>query len=305
MKLIFLPHNKITPNKNPRKNFEGIEELRENIKAIGITTPLIVDLNHHLIDGERRWRASEGVLKELPCVEVDRKDWDKEDERLKIQISIDSMHKYWNAIERAEAWKRYLDLGHTQRELGRLLGHKEKNTSTRLIKLLGATAPTLEKLRKDDTNYRWHQDVEVIGTKLPDKQRAVIHQRIFDGAYESIIDLNESLKLAVDNPHLVEKIAKATTPHERQMIEFGETPSQERVQRRFEKRGFTEADKEKKIVGALISSLNQINMARMIWERTDAIDLLKKHLEKKDMKKVIESIETITKVWKKTLTELK
>ncbi|MEK6881030.1 MAG: ParB N-terminal domain-containing protein [Nanoarchaeota archaeon] len=304
MKLQFISHNKIRPNENPRKTFKGIDELRENIKAIGITTPLIVDPEYHLLDGERRWRASKGVLKELPCVIIDNKDWQKADKRLEIQISIDAMSEEWNVIDRAEAWKRYLDLGHTAIELSKILGHKNSSTVLDTLSLLNTPRRVFDKLRQDPTNWTWHRDVETQGGKLPDKQRAIIHQRIFDGAYNSQDDLNESLKLAVDNPGLVEKLVKATTPLERKMVEFGEQYKQERVNRQYENRGLTQEQKEQKIVFALLSSLNQINMARLLWERTDAIDLLKKHLKKEDFPKIIKQIQTIIKAWNKTLEEL-
>lgn len=310
MKLLILKRTEIKLNKNPRKNFEGLDELKENIRQIGITTPLIVDLNHRLIDGERRWRASEGILKELPCVEVDKKDWEKPDKRLEIQISIDGMSKHWNAIERAEAWKSYLDLGHSQTELAKLLGQKSDSTIRGLISLReNASRGVLEKLAKDDTNWTWHRDVEVRGGKLSPKQRAIIHQRIFDGAYESQDDLGESLKLAVDNPGLVERIVKATSPIDRQMIEFGATARPERAEQRFVPKKQTTEEKqwdyEERIVSGLISAVNEINIARILWARTDAVELVKKHLNKKQLNQVIESVETIVKVWTKTLKELK
>ena len=309
MKLITLKHSEIKPNKNPRKNFTGIEELRENIKRVGITTPLIVDLKHRLINGERRWRATKGLLKELPCIEVDRKDWDRPDVRLEIQISIDAMTNRWNIVDKAKAWKDYLDMGHTYAELIKLNGHKSESTSREVVGLLNSGAKILNNLEKDDTNWSWHSDIERIGKKLPERQRTIIHQRIFAGAYENRDDLRESLKLAVDNPQLVEKIVKATSPLDRQMIEFGATTKPERVERKFVPKAKTkeeeQIDYEKRLVMGLVSALNSINTARILWARTDAVELVKKHLSKKQFGQVIESVATIVKVWTKTLRDLK
>ncbi len=192
-------------------------------------------------------------------------------------------------------------------DLANLLGVHETHVFS-MLKLTELPTSTKVKLREDDTNYRWHQNVETMGRKLPDKQRAIIHQRIFDGAYESILDLNESLKLAVDNPELVEKIVKATSPIDRQMIEFGATTKPERAERKFMPKATPEEkelDYEKRVARGLVSALNQVNMGRILWERTDAIDLLKKHLTKKQMNQVIDSVETVVRVWSKTLRELK
>ena len=64
-------------------------------------------------------------------------------------------------------------------------------------------------------------------------------------------------------------------------------------------------DIEKRVVQGLIAALNEINMARVMWNRTDAIELLNKHLDKPTKKKIVTSIETIIKAWSKTLKELK
>src|SRR5947209_5501188 len=56
---------------NPRKTFSGIEELAQNVQALGVLTPLLVRPRkgggYELADGERRYRAAKAAgLAELP-----------------------------------------------------------------------------------------------------------------------------------------------------------------------------------------------------------------------------------------------
>ena len=76
---VLLPYSAIRPNPNqPRTRFDetGLEELRESIREHGIQQPLTVRFApsrydgtpYTLVAGERRWRAAEGVLEQLPCL---------------------------------------------------------------------------------------------------------------------------------------------------------------------------------------------------------------------------------------------
>lgn len=58
---------------NPRKNFDGEDELVENIRDRGVYSPLLVRPSEpkgfEIVDGERRWRAGRRVkLAQLPCI---------------------------------------------------------------------------------------------------------------------------------------------------------------------------------------------------------------------------------------------
>lgn len=69
--------NEIEVRYNPRKNFEGIDELANNIRELGLLQPLIVASNgngkYTLLDGQRRlqalqklnWQEAEAILRDL------------------------------------------------------------------------------------------------------------------------------------------------------------------------------------------------------------------------------------------------
>lgn len=75
-----IPWARIRPNPlQPRRHFprEELDELRASIRRDGLLQPILVrpgpmhegePLFYYLIAGERRWRASEGVLDMMPCV---------------------------------------------------------------------------------------------------------------------------------------------------------------------------------------------------------------------------------------------
>ena len=76
---VLLPRDSIYPNPNqPREYFneEEIANLRESIREHGVLQPLVVRYEPSRYDGtpyiltagERRFRASEGVLEALPCI---------------------------------------------------------------------------------------------------------------------------------------------------------------------------------------------------------------------------------------------
>jgi len=73
-----IPRDRIRPGRNVRTVEDGpaLEELRESIREHGLLHAITVrpaDDGFEVVAGERRYRASEGVLEELPCrvVEVD------------------------------------------------------------------------------------------------------------------------------------------------------------------------------------------------------------------------------------------
>lgn len=80
--ITYLGHGDIYPDPfNPREVFAEaeLEELRGSIAEHGIISPIAVRLlpdnysgaRYRIIYGERRWRASEGTLENLPCIIYD------------------------------------------------------------------------------------------------------------------------------------------------------------------------------------------------------------------------------------------
>ena len=71
---------------------------------------------------------------------------------------------------------------------------------------------------------------------------------------------------------------------------WGGEPTEKELQKRFKQQ---------------IAALNTINSSRMIWSMTDAIEVITRIGTKEQKEDVIKSIETIIRVWTKTLKELK
>ena len=80
-RVLFLPVEQIMPNPNqPRSRFapEGMAELADSIRAVGILQPLSVrrmDGRYELVSGERRLRAAKlAGLRDVPCILVQATD---------------------------------------------------------------------------------------------------------------------------------------------------------------------------------------------------------------------------------------
>jgi len=296
---------KLKPDKNqPRKTF-NLDDLIPSIQERGIMTPLIIAPNNLILDGERRWRAANKIreIKEVPCVVVDAKDWNKADKRLETQLLINEMREDYNVIERAEAYQRYIDAGHSERELARLLG-KGHYTIQQALSLLAMAMATREKLRKDDTNWSFHADIEgVSGEKIPQKQKERIHQRVFEGAFANQDELRETLQFAKEHPVESERIIEAKDSTERGLVMVGAERS---VPTEYKpKKKMSQEDVEKMRFTAMVQALNSINSNRTLWAMSDAISVVKKLATREQKETIIRSIETIIRGWTKTLNELK
>ncbi len=132
---------KVEPNRNqPRKTFDedGLLELADNIKQIGIVNPLIVvDRGDHyeIVGGERRWRAAKKIgLKEVPVIIKDLSE-----EELAVYAIIDNVQREdVNPIEGAMAFKRLIDeFGYTQDNIASKISKSRVyvTNSLRLLKL--------------------------------------------------------------------------------------------------------------------------------------------------------------------------
>lgn len=309
MKLEFIDKNKIKPDKNqPRKSFQ-LDELIESIKDKGILTPLITTPDHpsQILDGERRWRAAMKIdkIKKLPCIVMPKEDYDKPDKRLEAQLIIDEMREDYNVIDRAEAYQRYIDAGHSERELARLLRHKDHKSVSRVLSLLGTRAPIQNKLKQDDTNWTFHAEVETgLNGSVPEKQKHRIHQRVIEGAFKTRDELRDTLQFAREHPVKIEKLAEAKDTLDRELIMM-DTERTPKAEYKPKKKERTQEDVDKMRFTEMIQALNAINGARTLWAMTDSVELIKRLATKEQIESIIKSIETIVKVWTKTLKELK
>ena len=305
MEAKLLKRTQLKPDENqPRKSFD-LDSLIESIKERGVITPLIITEDSVILDGERRWRASEGIQDELPCVIVDRKDYDQPDKRLELQLIIDEMREDYNAIDRAEAYQRYIDAGHSQKELATLLKVKEP-AITGLLKLLKLTRVNLDKLREDDTNWSFHSDIEgTLNGSVPPAQKDRIHKRVIDGAFNNRDELRETLTFAKEHPVHLEEIAEAKDASERTLVMLNAEPIVKDKYKQKKRVEMSQPEIDKERLTQMMQALNSINSCRILWSMTDAIDFVKKTATKEQKEAIVKSVDMIVEVWNKTSKALK
>jgi ParB family chromosome partitioning protein len=126
----------------PRRHFDEteLENLAESIREKGILQPIIVRADptrpngYEIVAGERRWRASQRAqLHEVPIIVKDLDDG----EVLEIALIENIQRADLNAVEEAQGYVQLMErFGHTQDELGKLLG-KSRSHVANTIRLLG------------------------------------------------------------------------------------------------------------------------------------------------------------------------
>jgi len=129
----------IRPNpKQPRHEFdaEGLAELTDSIRENGVLQPLLVRAaagHFQIVAGERRWRASRAAgLTTVPAIVRDIED----EKMLELALVENIQRRDLNPIERAEAYRAYIEeLGLTQEEASKRLG-KERSTISNTMRLL-------------------------------------------------------------------------------------------------------------------------------------------------------------------------
>jgi len=129
----------IRPNpRQPRREFdpEGLKELAESIRENGVLQPLLVRSSgghFEIVAGERRWRASRAAgLTTVPAIVREVADG----KMLELALVENIQRRDLNPIERAEAYRAYIEeLGLTQEEAARRLG-KERSTIANVMRLL-------------------------------------------------------------------------------------------------------------------------------------------------------------------------
>jgi len=306
MEAKLLKRTQLKPDENqPRKSFD-LDSLIESIKERGVITPLIITEDSVILDGERRWRASEGIQDELPCVIVDRKEYDQPDKRLELQLIIDEMREDYNVIDKAEAYKRYVDAGHSKEELARLLKHKSPTAVKNILSLLNTMLSVQQKLKQDDTNYRYHTEIETkLTSSIPKQQKERIHQRAMEGAFDNFIQLQETLEFAKSHPVHLEEIAEAKDASARTLVMLNAEPIVKDKYKQKKRVEMSQPEIDKERLTQMMQALNSINSCRILWSMTDAIDFVKKTATKEQKEAIVKSVDMIVEVWNKTSKALK
>lgn len=73
MNIIVKKIEEITPyDKNPRKNDNAVEYVKQSIEQFGFKVPIVLDKNNVIVAGHTRYKASvELGIKEVPCIVAD------------------------------------------------------------------------------------------------------------------------------------------------------------------------------------------------------------------------------------------
>ena len=131
-----IPLNAINPDPTqPRKKFdeEGLEELANSIRRNGLLQPITVKSNRHgeytIIAGERRYRAHQILDTEtIECIVYNGSN------AKELQLIENINRKDLNPMEVVNAYRAYLDDGHSIEELAEAVG-KPKNIISWLLNL--------------------------------------------------------------------------------------------------------------------------------------------------------------------------
>lgn len=162
---------KIDPNPGqPREYFAGIEELAESIKVEGPLEPIMVRPvgdRYQIVHGERRYRAARlAGMSELPAIVRDMDDATM----FRLSLIENVQRSNLTPMEEARSFKRLADGGHTQTEIGRIVGKGQSYVSHKL-RLLKAPPPLvypLEVGKLTENHFRQVMRLKnIVGIDLP------------------------------------------------------------------------------------------------------------------------------------------
>jgi ParB family chromosome partitioning protein len=131
-----IPLDQLRPNPSqPRRVFDGLEELVASIQRVGVLEPLLVrrsNTGYEIISGERRFRASRAAeLQEVPCIVMDIDD----QAALEIALIENLQRQDLSPFEEAEGFQALLDqYGFTHDEVAERVS-KSRTSVTESLRL--------------------------------------------------------------------------------------------------------------------------------------------------------------------------
>lgn len=216
IKEIFL--DEIIPNRfQPRLNFDqkSLTELADSIKQHGIIQPLVLRKlgeKYEIIAGERRYKASQLIgLVKVPAIVVDL------DDNKSAEVAIvENLHrKDMTSFEEATAYKKLLERGITQEQLGARLGKSQsyianklrllslgENVRTALIeeKISERHGRSLLVIKDEDEQNKMLN--EIISKRLTVKETDELIKKMYSNESEEtneIIEENNDIKIKSDD----------------------------------------------------------------------------------------------------------
>lgn len=137
--------NDIIPDPDqPRKSFdeEALDRLKKSIQDKGIESPIAVRENGKkfiIIDGERRWRASQGILNTIPCIVIEP------DNVLEMQLRTDCLKEGLSVDELDRAIYRYYEHLETSFRVSKNTPKDQDNRLSHVSQKIGKSVPRVRK----------------------------------------------------------------------------------------------------------------------------------------------------------------
>lgn len=195
----------IKPNPyQPRKIFDAkaINELRDSIKIHGVLRPIILrntDKGYEIVVGERRYRAKEAKLKEIPAVVRDL----TEEEMMELSVIENLQREDLSPLEEAESYQFLMKkLSLTQAKLAERVG-KSRPYIANFVRLL--TLPEeVQVMLRDGSLSAGHGRV-LLGLKLkkniiPTAKKAVAQGLTVRQLEDVVNNLNENVSRETIKP---------------------------------------------------------------------------------------------------------
>ena len=128
--------DEIVSHEQVRKKFDGLDELAESIKELGVQVPINVTdrdaLGHYvIIQGERRWRAAKMAgLTRIPAIVVQTEIEDTK--RMLMQLTENLQRDDMLPVDIAKAFEELTETGLTASQIAKSLGRSHQYVSTYL-----------------------------------------------------------------------------------------------------------------------------------------------------------------------------
>ena len=146
-----LPIDQLRPNPSqPRRLFEGLDELVASIQRVGVLEPLLVrrsETGYEIISGERRFRASRAAeLETVPCIVMDLDD----QHALEIALIENLQRQDLSPFEEAEGFQALIDqYGFTHEEVAERVS-KSRTSVTESLRVTDMPASVRAILQEAD-----------------------------------------------------------------------------------------------------------------------------------------------------------
>lgn len=190
-RVVEIETEKIEPNPyQPRRNFEGLEELARSIRQNGILQPLTVRRENNsfqLVAGERRLRAAKMAgMTTVPCILVEMTGRNSA-----VMALIENIQRQdLSVFDEAEAIAKLIDYyGMTQEDAAVKLG-KSQSTIANKLRLLKLSSPVREKIYEYDLTERHARALLKLDSEEKQLEAAeLIHKRNLNvSAAENLIE---------------------------------------------------------------------------------------------------------------------